>query len=58
MLEEIARKRGCSRAFLEVRITNKAAIEMYKKLGYKIGHVQKLYYMDGDDAYVMEKELV
>ncbi|UCC12727.1 MAG: ribosomal protein S18-alanine N-acetyltransferase [candidate division WOR-3 bacterium] len=58
MLENIARERGCSRAYLEVRITNKSAIKMYEKLGYKIAHVQKLYYMDGDDAYVMEKELV
>lgn len=58
MLEAIARECGCNRAYLEVRITNKAAIQMYKRLGYKIAHVQKLYYMDGDDAYVMEKELV
>ncbi len=58
ILENIARERGCSRAYLEVRITNKSAIKMYEKLGYKIAHVQKLYYMDGDDAYVMEKELV
>jgi ribosomal-protein-alanine N-acetyltransferase len=58
MLENIALERGCSRAYLEVRITNKAAIKMYEKLGYRIAHVQKLYYMDGDDAYVMEKELV
>lgn len=56
-LEAIAHERGCNRAYLEVRITNKAAIQMYRKLGYKIDHVQKLYYMDGDDAYVMVKEL-
>jgi ribosomal-protein-alanine N-acetyltransferase len=56
-LEAIARERGCTRAYLEVRITNKAAIQMYGKLGYKIDHVHKLYYMDGDDAYVMVKEL-
>ena len=58
MLEVIGRERGCNRAYLEVRTTNKAAIQMYKQLGYKIAHVQKLYYMDGDDAYVMEKELI
>ncbi len=58
ILENIARERGCSRAYLEVRITNTSAIKMYEKLGYRIAHVQKLYYMDGDDAYVMEKELV
>ena len=58
MLEAIARERGCHKAYLEVRITNNEAIQMYKKIGYNIAQIHKLYYMDGDDAYVMEKELV
>jgi ribosomal-protein-alanine N-acetyltransferase len=56
-LEREAREVGCRYAYLEVRTHNTAAITFYKKHGYRIDHVHELYYIDGDDAYVMEKEL-
>jgi ribosomal-protein-alanine N-acetyltransferase len=56
-LEQEARVMGCRYAYLEVRIHNTTAIAFYKKLGYRIDHLHKLYYIDGDDAYVMQKEL-
>ena len=56
-LEQEAKEIGCRFAYLEVRTHNTAAIAFYKKLGYRIDHVHELYYIDGDDAYVMQKEL-
>ena len=56
-MENVAIERGCTFAYLEVRTKNVAAINMYKNLGYDILHTQKRYYIDGDDAYVMHKEL-
>ncbi|UCG90932.1 MAG: ribosomal protein S18-alanine N-acetyltransferase [candidate division WOR-3 bacterium] len=56
-LENIAEERGCTYAYLEVRTHNLAAINMYKNIGYNILYIRKQYYIDGDDAYVMSKEL-
>jgi ribosomal-protein-alanine N-acetyltransferase len=44
--------------FLEVRITNDPAINLYKKLGFKITRTIHGYYADGEDAYVMSKEIL
>lgn len=57
LLEKIALERGCNYAYLEVRTDNIAAINMYKRLGYNIARRHELYYINGDDAYVMDKEL-
>ncbi|MEO0215401.1 MAG: ribosomal protein S18-alanine N-acetyltransferase [candidate division WOR-3 bacterium] len=56
-VENIGKNRGCVYAYLEVRINNEAAINLYKKVGYKILYIRKNYYIDGTDAYVMGKEL-
>ena len=56
-LERIALDRGCNYAYLEVRTDNDAAIKMYESLGYTIARRHELYYINGDDAYVMDKEL-
>ncbi|MGI5898796.1 MAG: ribosomal protein S18-alanine N-acetyltransferase [Christensenellales bacterium] len=48
------RDMGIAYAYLEVRVSNEAAIGLYKKLGFKILSVRKKYYEDnGEDAYVM-----
>ena len=57
-MESVAIERGCTFAYLEVRMNNTAAIGMYKNAGYGFSHVSKRYYIDGDDAYVMYKELI
>jgi ribosomal-protein-alanine N-acetyltransferase len=57
MLEHSAAERGYKYAYLEVRTNNEPAIELYKRLGYDIKSRRDHYYIDGDDAYVMEKEL-
>lgn len=56
-MEDVAIDRGCVFAYLEVRTNNLPAINMYKKYGYDVIYTRKRYYIDGDDAYVMHKEL-
>ncbi|NPA97451.1 MAG: ribosomal protein S18-alanine N-acetyltransferase [Crenarchaeota archaeon] len=42
---------------LEVRVSNVAAIKLYEKLGFKIARRLRSYYLDGEDAYLMIKDL-
>ena len=42
---------------LEVRVSNTPAINLYQKLGYKIVERLPRYYQDGEDAYVMIKDV-
>lgn len=48
---------NAKQAFLEVRVTNMPAINLYKKLGFEVTRKIHGYYSDGEDAYVMTKEL-
>ncbi|MEM0351210.1 MAG: ribosomal protein S18-alanine N-acetyltransferase [Archaeoglobaceae archaeon] len=50
---ERLRSRGKTRITLEVRVSNKPAQELYKKLGFKIMDTIPSYYSDGEDAYYM-----
>lgn len=43
--------------YLEVRVSNYAAIRLYEKLGFKKVKVLKSYYADGEDAYLMARPL-
>jgi [ribosomal protein S18]-alanine N-acetyltransferase len=43
--------------YLEVRVTNEAGVNLYKKLGMEITRTIPGYYSDGEDAYVMSKKL-
>jgi len=38
---------------LQVRVTNKVAIHLYKQMGFCISKTTKGYYQDGTDAHVM-----
>ncbi|MEM3577991.1 MAG: ribosomal protein S18-alanine N-acetyltransferase [Candidatus Bathyarchaeia archaeon] len=51
------RSYGAKQCFLEVRITNDPAISLYKKLGFKVARTIHGYYADGEDAYVMSREI-
>ncbi len=44
-------------SFLEVRVSNERAIRLYEKFGYVKRKVIKAYYMDGEDAFLMVREL-
>ena len=48
---------GAKQCYLEVRITNQDAISLYKKLGFEITRTIHGYYADGEDAFVMTKNL-
>jgi len=39
--------------YLEVRVSNIPAINLYKKMGFEITRTIPRYYYDGSDAYVM-----
>ncbi len=56
-LERKFRERNMKAAILEVRVSNNPAIRLYEKLGYKIIDRLKNYYPDGEDAFLMYKEL-
>jgi len=56
-MEGEGKRRGCSYAYLEVRASNGPAIELYRKLGYGFAYSRRGYYLDGEDAHVMEKVL-
>ncbi|MDD4179386.1 MAG: ribosomal protein S18-alanine N-acetyltransferase [Candidatus Margulisbacteria bacterium] len=41
--------------FLEVRVSNESAKNVYQKYGFKVIDVRKGYYADGEDAFVMRR---
>jgi ribosomal-protein-alanine N-acetyltransferase len=43
--------------YLEVRVTNDPGVALYKKLGFEVSRTINGYYSDGEDAYVMSKNL-
>ena len=43
--------------YLEVRVTNEPGVSLYKKLGFEVTRPLHGYYSDGEDAYVMTKQL-
>ncbi|MBQ3638533.1 MAG: ribosomal protein S18-alanine N-acetyltransferase [Clostridia bacterium] len=48
-------KRGATFIVLEVRPSNKAAIELYKKFGFQIVEREKNYYWN-EDAWIMARD--
>ncbi len=49
---------GCETISLEVRISNDAAIALYKKYGFEIINIRENYYEDNhEDAYFMMKAI-
>ncbi len=55
--EEKLKEEGVSLLELDVRKSNLAAINLYKKLGFRIERERPKFYSDGEDAFVMQKEL-
>ena len=56
--EFLTRSAGCVKVFLEVRQSNRAARQLYQKLGFYEIAVRKNYYEEeGEDALVMKADL-
>jgi ribosomal-protein-alanine N-acetyltransferase len=54
---DYCRQLGAERVELEVRTGNDAAIALYRKYGFVIRERLPFYYSDGEDAFVMVREL-
>jgi len=57
--EAMARMKGyrAKECYLEVRVSNTPAVNLYKKLGFETSRVVHGYYADGEDAYIMNIKL-
>jgi len=55
--EDILCEYGVEAYDLQVDVTNRGAIDFYKKHGFKITRTLRRYYANGNDAYFMVKEL-
>ncbi|MEA4854581.1 MAG: ribosomal protein S18-alanine N-acetyltransferase [Christensenella sp.] len=56
-LIHVSKEHGATAMSLEVRVSNKAALKLYKKCGFTIHGIRKRYYSNnGEDAYVMWTE--
>jgi ribosomal-protein-alanine N-acetyltransferase len=49
-----ARRQGIESAFLEVRVGNTGAIDLYHKFGFSVVARRPRYYADGEDALLMQ----
>lgn len=56
-LIERGRQRGLASAILEVRVSNEAAIGLYRSLGFDVVGKRRAYYSDGEDAWLMQLDL-
>lgn len=43
---------------LQVAVNNEAAVKFYVKYGFKIARIEKNYYPDGQNAFLMQKKLI
>jgi len=57
LIRRVEKNEKCLRIFLEVRINNESAINLYKMFGFKILEVLKGYYSNGEEAVIMELPL-
>lgn len=56
-LENISKDSGAKKMFLEVRVSNSAAMSLYLKHGFCGAYARTRYYSNGEDCIVMAKEL-
>ncbi len=56
-LVDFAKSRGVKKIFLEVRVSNAAAMKLYLKCGFRGVYARTRYYSDGEDCLVMVKEI-
>lgn len=52
------KERSVEKVFLEVRVSNAAALGLYRSKGFQVTRERKRYYPDGEDAVEMVKALL
>lgn len=57
LAQDEMQKKSCSECYLEVRVSNVQAIELYQRLNYKVTGRQESYYRDGEAAFLMATHL-
>lgn len=55
-LIKVSKQHGTTSMTLEVRVSNKPALRLYKQFGFTIQGLRKRYYRNNEDAYVMWTE--
>ena len=56
-LEAMAEVYNAKSCYLEVRVSNEPAINLYKKVGFEVQRMIRGYYADGENAYIMNKKI-
>ena len=56
-LKNMVKIYNAKRCYLEVRVSNYPAINLYKKIGFEVQRIIRGYYADGENAYIMSKDL-
>lgn len=51
-MQKEAKSKNINNLFLEVRVSNKIAIALYEKCGFKRINIRKKYYSNGEDALI------
>ena len=55
---DLSKEIGCDSITLEVKVTNKPALKLYKNNNFEIVSIRKKYYSNGTvDAYLMSRKL-
>jgi len=54
---EKLKKEGAQKIFLKLRAKNTVAENFYEQLGFKKSRILKKYFSNGDDAYLMKKNI-
>lgn len=55
---DLSKETGCDSITLEVKVTNKPALKLYKNNNFEIVSIRKKYYSNGTvDAYLMSRKL-
>lgn len=57
LAQEEMQKKSANESYLEVRVSNTNAVQLYEELGYKVTGRLEAYYRDGEPAYVMAAHL-
>jgi ribosomal-protein-alanine N-acetyltransferase len=55
---QFGKEQGAESVYLEVRMSNTAAQRFYRRFGFVPTYIRRGYYENGEDALVMEREIV